>query len=54
MFSASGIPDSLSCIPDSNTKNSKFHKQNFSGYTGSGFYYMGRLESNMNGYSVEK
>ena len=54
MFSACGIPDSLSCIPDSNTKNSKFHKQNFPGYTGSGFYYMGRLASNMNGYSIEK
>ena len=54
MFSACGIPDSLSCIPDSNTKNSKFHKRNFPGYTGSGFYYMGRLPSNiMNGYSVE-
>ena len=25
----SGIPDSLSCIPDSKTPDSTFHKQNF-------------------------
>ena len=25
----SGIPDSLSCIPDSKAQKSRFHKQNF-------------------------
>ena len=29
----SGIPDSLSCIPDSKTQDSTFHKQNFSDST---------------------
>ena len=28
----SGIPDSMSCIPDSKTRDSGFHKQNFSGF----------------------
>ena len=28
----SGIPDSLSCIPDSKTQDSGFHKQNFLGF----------------------
>ena len=27
----SGIPDSMSCIPDSKTRDCGFHKQNFSG-----------------------
>ena len=28
----SGIPDSVSCIPDSKTRDSGFHKQNFPGF----------------------
>ena len=28
----SGIPDSLSCIPDSNVHDSRFHKQSFPGF----------------------
>ena len=28
----SGIPDSLSCIPDSKTQDSTFHKQKFLGF----------------------
>ena len=36
---ASVIPDSLSCIPDSKTQDSRFHKQKIPG-----FRYMGRTE----------
>ena len=28
----SGIPDSLSCIPDSKVQDSRFHKQSFPGF----------------------
>ena len=28
----SGIPDSFSCIPDSKTQDSRFHRQNFPGF----------------------
>ena len=37
----SGIPDSLSCIPDSKTQDSGFHKENIYQIPESGFPYMG-------------
>ena len=31
-FGSSGIPDSLSCVPDSKAQDSGFHEQNFPGF----------------------
>ena len=44
----SGIPISLSCIPDSKAQDSGFHKKKFSLITESGFpQYIGRNEKNI-------
>ena len=38
----SGIPDSLSCIPDSKVQHFGFHKQNFPGFRSRQAPYIGR------------
>ena len=49
---ASGIPDSLSCIPDSRAQDSGFHKQNFLGFRNPDFLTWDKWLTNTQVYSI--